>query len=62
MDAGRGGCIVGEALFIPALRTIFLFDVLSPVDLLVCFVAGTVSIMRFEGIRAVRKRWLERLG
>jgi len=51
-----GGAIVflATVLSVPALRTLFHFTVLHPVDIAICFATGTLSIVWFEVFKALR--------
>ncbi len=53
-----GGAVffLGTVLYVPFLRTLFHFDVLHPVDLVICLAGGIVSILWFEGLKMVRGR------
>jgi Ca2+-transporting ATPase len=59
-----GGALfcLGIVLYIPFLRTLFLFDLLHPLDLVICLTAGIISILWFEGLKVVRRRQIERAG
>jgi Ca2+-transporting ATPase len=58
-----GGALIflGMALYVPFLRTLFLFDMLHPFDLAICFAAGMVSILWFEALKVVRRRQMKRV-
>jgi Ca2+-transporting ATPase len=53
-----GGAVVflGLVLYVPALRQLFRFGVLHPLDLVICLVAGVVSVAWFEGFKALKSR------
>lgn len=53
-----GGVIIalGLVLYVPSLRELFGFSVLHPIDLLICLVAGIVSILWFDGLKIIRLR------
>jgi Ca2+-transporting ATPase len=53
-----GGAVVflGLVLYIPALRQLFRFGVLHPVDLVICLAAGVVSVAWFECYKAIRAK------
>jgi Ca2+-transporting ATPase len=52
-----GGALffLGAVLYIPFLRTLFHFDMLHPIDLVICLAAGIVSILWFEGLKMARR-------
>ena len=52
-----GGALffLGTVLYVPFLRTLFHFDMLHPVDLIICLAGGIVSILWFEGLKIVRR-------
>ena len=52
-----GGTLLalGLVLYVPLLRELFLFSVLQPADLLICFAAGFVSVAWFEVFKILRK-------
>jgi len=43
-------------LFVPAIRSLFHFDILHPDDLLICLIAGIFAIGWFEIIKIIRRR------
>jgi P-type Ca2+ transporter type 2C len=51
-----GGVIIalGLVLYVPFLRELFGFSVLHPIDLLICLMAGVVSILWFDGLKLIR--------
>ena len=53
-----GGTLVvlGLVLYVPALRNIFSFGVLSAADLAICFAAGLLSVAWFEGLKFLNGR------
>jgi Ca2+-transporting ATPase len=53
-----GGALafLGVVLAVPALRGLFRFSALHPVDIVICFAAGVVSILWFEVMKMVRRR------
>jgi Ca2+-transporting ATPase len=52
---GGAVTLLGLVLYVPFLCALFRFDVLHPDDLLVCFTAGVVSVLWFEGLKLSRK-------
>ncbi|MBI2270178.1 MAG: cation-translocating P-type ATPase [Bacteroidetes bacterium] len=52
---GAAGFLL-SVLFIPSLRKLFHFDILHSDDLLICFLAGTLSIMWLELIKVFNRR------
>ncbi|MBF0506459.1 MAG: cation-translocating P-type ATPase [Nitrospirae bacterium] len=50
-----GGAVsfLGVVLFIPFLRGLFLFDTLHFDDLIICLAGGVISILWFEGFKAI---------
>ena len=48
-----GGALIflGLVLYVPFLRNLFRFSILHPVDFLICFAAGVVSILWFEVLK-----------
>jgi len=55
-----GGALVFLAtiLYVPLLRDLFRFSRLHLIDLAICFTAGMVSIVWFEGLKMLRRRAL----
>jgi P-type Ca2+ transporter type 2C len=53
-----GGAVsfLALVLYVPALRGLFRFGVLHPLDLVLCLGAGLFSVAWFEGLKAVRSR------
>jgi P-type Ca2+ transporter type 2C len=53
-----GGAVafLGLVLYVPALRQLFRFDVLHPLDLAICLAAGLLSVAWFEGFKAIKSR------
>jgi Ca2+-transporting ATPase len=47
---------LGLVLYVPALRDLFKFDFLHPLDLWICLVAGGVSVLWFEALKIVNRR------
>jgi Ca2+-transporting ATPase len=47
---------LGLVLFIPFLRGLFKFSVLHSIDIVICLVAGIVSVVWFEILKAVMQR------
>ncbi len=47
---------LGLVLYVPALRDLFKFDFLHPLDLWICLVAGGVSVLWFEALKLVNRR------
>jgi P-type Ca2+ transporter type 2C len=43
---------LGLVLYVPPLQSLFQFGVLSPTDILICFLAGGVSVLWFEALKA----------
>jgi Ca2+-transporting ATPase len=54
--------LLALVLYVPFLRNLFGFAFLHPSDLLICLAAGISGILWFEGIKVVRKWWLQRSG
>ncbi|HKV41027.1 MAG TPA: cation-translocating P-type ATPase [Blastocatellia bacterium] len=52
---GCAATLLGLILFIPFLRGLFRFGALTPLDLLICLVAGAVSVLWFEGFKVLRR-------
>jgi Ca2+-transporting ATPase len=48
---GGAMLFLGLVLYVPFLQKLFLFSFLHPVDLLICFAAGVVSILWFEVLK-----------
>ncbi|MDP3066380.1 MAG: cation-translocating P-type ATPase [Methanobacteriaceae archaeon] len=46
---------LGLVLYLPPLQRLFQFGVLSPADLLLCFLAGGVSVLWFEALKVKKK-------
>jgi len=46
-------------LYVPPLRELFRFQVLHPSDVLICFGAGTLSVLWFEAVKVINA-WRER--
>jgi Ca2+-transporting ATPase len=46
--------ILGLVLYLPPLQSLFQFGVLSPTDLLLCFLAGGMSVLWFEALKATK--------
>jgi Ca2+-transporting ATPase len=53
---GGAGTFLGMALYLPVLRDPFHFSRLHTTDLLICLVAGVVSILWFEAVKVFRGR------
>jgi Ca2+-transporting ATPase len=53
-----GGAVafLGLVLYVPALRGLFRFGVLHPLDLVICLGAGLLSVAWFEGLKVIRGR------
>ncbi len=53
-----GGAVIflGLALYLPFLRDLFRFSVLHPFDIFICIVAGVVSVLWFEVMKAMSVR------
>ncbi|MBP2681807.1 MAG: cation transport ATPase, partial [Candidatus Krumholzibacteriota bacterium] len=47
---------LGLVLYVPVLRDLFKFDVLHPVDLGICLIAGAVSVLWFEALKLFNRR------
>jgi Ca2+-transporting ATPase len=47
---------LGLVLYVPLLRSLFRFSILHPIDLGICFAAGTASILWFEWLKALNGR------
>jgi Ca2+-transporting ATPase len=47
---------LGLALYAPFLRSLFRFSTLHPIDLGICFAAGTASILWFEWLKVLNGR------
>jgi Ca2+-transporting ATPase len=47
---------LGAALYIPALRNIFHFSIMGPVDLLICFALGAVTALWFEFLKFLSRK------
>jgi Ca2+-transporting ATPase len=54
---GGAAALLAVVLYVPFLRDLFGFAVLHPSDLLMCLAAGFASIVWFEGIKVLRRRW-----
>ncbi len=54
-----GGTVffLGLVLYVPFLRDLFHFSILHPDDLAICLAGGVVSILWFEGFKALKRRW-----
>lgn len=52
-----GGALIvlGLVIYVPFLRELFLFSTLHAIDLLICLVAGAVSILWFEGFKVINR-------
>lgn len=50
---------LGIILYVPILRDLFHFSMLHADDLVLCFGAGLISILWFEGLKMVRQRWVK---
>ena len=53
---GGATLFLGLVLYVPFLRNLFHFAKLHPADLLICLVAGAVSIIWFEALKIVNRR------
>jgi P-type Ca2+ transporter type 2C len=53
---GGALCVLGLVLYVPVLRNLFRFSTLHPIDLVICFAAGLLSITWFEVLKVVGKR------
>jgi Ca2+-transporting ATPase len=53
-----GGAItfLGLVLYIPALRHLFKFSILHPIDIALCLVGGVLSVMWFEALKLFNNR------
>jgi P-type Ca2+ transporter type 2C len=47
---------MGLVLYIPALRHLFRFSFLHPLDIALCLGAGIVSVLWFEAFKVIRRR------
>lgn len=54
---GGAMLILGVILSVPALRSLFAFGPLHPIDILFCVGTGLVSIAWFEALKALRSRY-----
>lgn len=50
---GGAAIFLGAVLYVPVLRDLFRLSTLHLMDLVICFCAGVVSIMWFEGLKMV---------
>lgn len=48
---GGAAVFLALVLYVPFLREVFRFNLLHPLDLCICFCAGVVSILWFEGLK-----------
>jgi Ca2+-transporting ATPase len=48
---------LGLTLYVPFLRDLFHFSILHGGDLALCLVAGSASILWFEGLKLLRQKW-----
>ena len=48
---------LGLVLYVPTLRNLFHFSVLSFEDLLIALVSGILSLAWFEGLKALNKKF-----
>jgi Ca2+-transporting ATPase len=48
---------LGLVLYVPFLRDLFHFSTLHPDDLTICLASGLVSILWFEGFKALKRSW-----
>ena len=46
---------MGLVLYLPALRHLFRFSILHPIDLTICLVGGVASVLWFEWLKGVRR-------
>lgn len=53
---GAGMCFLGLVLYVPFLRELFRFAPLHPIDLVICPLAGVVSIVWFEVLKMFNAR------
>lgn len=56
MGNGRCDSFLGLVLYIPFLRNLFQFAVLHPIDIGICLLAGTTSLIWFEFLKMIRNR------
>ncbi len=51
-----GGVIIalGLVVYVPFLRDLFGFAMLHPLDLLICLMAGVISVLWFDGLKLIR--------
>jgi Ca2+-transporting ATPase len=54
--AGGALAFLGIVLYVPFLRQLFHFSRLHPIDLIICLVAGAVSILWFEVFKMLNRR------
>jgi Ca2+-transporting ATPase len=50
---------LGAVLYFPFLRNMFHFSTLHFVDLVICLVAGVISILWFEGFKIMKRHSIE---
>jgi Ca2+-transporting ATPase len=50
---GGAGLFLAVALHVPLVRGLFRFDALHTIDLVICLIAGAVSILWFEGLKVL---------
>ena len=52
-----GGALffLGMVLYVPFMQRLFHFQMLHPVDLVICLLAGIISVLWFEGLKFVRR-------
>jgi Ca2+-transporting ATPase len=48
---------LGLVLYVPFLRDMFHFSILHPDDLTLCLAAGSASLLWFEGLKLLKRRW-----
>ncbi len=48
---GGAAVFLGLILYVPFLRSLFLFSTLHPIDIIICLTAGVFSIIWFEGLK-----------
>jgi len=48
---GGAAVFLGLVLYVPFLRSLFLFSALHLIDIVICLAAGVFSIIWFEGLK-----------
>jgi Ca2+-transporting ATPase len=59
-----GGALffLGMVLYVPFMQRLFHFQTLHAFDLVICLLAGIISVLWFEGLKLVRRRRTHPLG